>query len=186
MEIRITADGDRAAQAFARAPDAMLRALGEGTAQGAQHVARAAKRKVSKVHSTLANSINVSELDNLPPRTAGHEAAAGVAYAPYVEHGTGPAAGRPRYYPNPDKLLDYLSNTRSSRNFAWARGAAGRESQRLDLWFRSRAWAWSIYMKGTRPAPFMAPAAEESDARVRQIVRLATERGIREAFSAGR
>lgn len=181
--IRITIDGDRAAEAFRRVPDAVLRHVRLGTEEGAQIVARDARGRINSKHSTLANSIRVEPLPDAGG-ILGHEAAAGANYAAYVEHGTGPAAGRPRYYPNPDSLQDYMENTTQSRGFKrWARGAK-REAQRLDIWFRSRAWAWSIYMKGTKPHPYMKPAAEASDARVRQVLRVAVERGIREAFGA--
>lgn len=182
--IRITIDGDRAAEAFRRVPDAVLRHVRLGTEEGAQIVARDARGRINSKHSTLANSIRVEPLPDAGG-ILGHEAAAGANYAAYVEHGTGPAAGRPRYYPNPDSLQDYLGNTAAVRGFSWARaGSRRRREQTADVMVRAYAWAWSIYMKGTKPHPYMKPAAEASDARVRQVLRVAVERGIREAFGA--
>lgn len=183
MHIQYRIQGDRAVEAFRRAPEVMTRHVAAGTERGAHVVARNARARVSKAHSTLANSIDVAALDSLPPDWVGHEAAAGTHYAPYVEHGTGPAAGRPRYYPNPDNLMDHLLNVRGARRFAWARGGR-RESQRLEVWFRARAWAWHIYQHGTRPHPYMRPAAEQSDSAVRRLIARGVESGIREVFHA--
>jgi len=184
IEFRI--DTDPARWAFDRAPEVMRAKMQFGALRGAEEIARLAKARASKVQSTLVNSIRAEMLPSAGADEVGAEAKTGVNYAAYVEHGTGPAAGRPRYYPNPDSLLDYLTNTVPSRGFKWARKGSGkRERQRLDLWFRSRALAMAIYQKGTKPKPFMAPAAIEADARVRAILVEHAGQGIREVFSRG-
>lgn len=156
-----------------------------GTDEGAQIVAVEARRRVNSKHSELVNSIGVSPLEGAAGGAEmGHRVAAGANYAAYVEHGTGPAVGRPRYYPNPDTLLDYLRNVRSSREHNQIRGQR-KDFAQYELWHRSRAWAWHIYNHGTRAHPYMRPAAEASDARVRQVIRMAVERGIRSVFGAG-
>src|SRR5690606_25474605 len=108
-DVRIVIDADQAAAAFRKSPEVMLRHAARGTERAAHVIARAAKGKVSKSQSTLANSLSVEQIAGLGEAEVGHQAAPGVAYAPYVEEGTGPAAGRPRYYPNPDALLDFIS-----------------------------------------------------------------------------
>ena len=184
-DVRIVIDADQAAAAWRSITSGDLRNAARGTERAAHVIARAAKGKVSKVQSTLANSINVEQIAGLAEAEVGHQAAPGVAYAPYVEEGTGPAAGRPRYYPNPDALLDFISGNNTSRGFKWApTGDFVRTTQKLELFNRARAMAWSIYMKGTKPAPFMGPAtAEHTDAAFR-YVRIAVEQGIAEVFGA--
>jgi len=172
--------------AFDRAPEVMLRNLAQGAEQGADVVAVAARRGVKRdIFGTLRNSIHAARLQGLPAGTVGSEARPAVHYAPYVEHGTGPAAGRPRYYPNPESLLQHLTHSRGMRGFKWAgrAGSVARSTQEYDLWWRSRAWAWSIYMKGTKPSPFMGPAVERSRPRVLRLLRAAATNGVREAFS---
>jgi hypothetical protein len=184
IEFRV--DSDQAQWAFRRAPEVMKAQMVFGTLRGAEEVARLAKEKAPKVFSSLVNSIRAEMLTGLGADVVGSEAKTGVASAAYVEEGTGPAAGRPRYYPNPDSLLDYLTNTPASRGFKWARaGSAKRELQRMDLWHRSRAMAMAIYQKGTKPHPFMGPASKEGEPRVRAILVEYAGRGIREAFSRG-
>lgn len=185
MEIRVRVEDERAVAAFERAPEVMLRHVLAGTEQGAQYVARAARQAAPKRMTTLTNSIHVRALRSLEPDVVGHEAAVGVAYGPHVELGTGPAVGQPRYYPNPEALEDYIRSTPSVRGFAWARGDLQRSGQALSVWLRAKAWAWAIYMRGTRPQAFMGPAVVASDARVRQVLRQAVDAGVREVFAGG-
>lgn len=185
MDIRFTVDADLAIAAFERSPEVMYRHLSEGTEEGAHFVGRAAKRNARTVTSALANSIRVEKLEGLPEGVVGHQAVAGVRYAPYVEEGTGPAAGRPRYYPNIQSLVDFLSSTVSTRGFKWERtGSFVRLTQQLEVYNRARRMAWSIYTKGTKAHPFMRPAMEASDSAVRAGLRRAQQRGIVEVFGA--
>lgn len=184
IQIQLRIDAQQALWAFRRAEDVMRRAVLEGTEHGAQLVAREAMNRVNTKHGALVNSIGVAPLTQ--GGAMGHEVRPGVAHAPYVELGTGPAAGRPKYYPNPDTLLDYLKTTPSSRRFGWARaGSKKRASQQQELQDRAASWAWHIYNHGTKAHPFMRPAAEASDERVREIMRQAVGRGIAEVFGAG-
>lgn len=191
MSIDFRADTAQARWAFERAPETMRAKLGFASLRGAEEIARRAREKVPKVHSTLANSVRASMLYGLPADQIGAQAGTSVEHAAYVEEGTGPAAGRPRYYPNPDSLLDYLTNTPSYRKFDWARkprkGAKRdrREEQRLELWFRSRALAMAIYARGTRPQPFMRPAGVELEPRVLQLLNAAAGEAVREVFGNG-
>lgn len=180
-------DDTQAQQAFSRAPEVMLRYVGEGTDQGATVVANAARRSTAftDVFSTLRQSIHVAPIQGLPAGQVGHEARTGVAYARYVEEGSGPAVGRPRYYPNPENLLQYLTHSPRLRGFRDWSGPAGSLSRTLQqdgLEWRARAWAWSIYTRGTRAKPYMRPAAEQSEARVRAILKGAVARGVAEVF----
>lgn len=182
------ANGGLYRAAFARAPEAMLRHMSAGAEQGAQVVAAAARLGVKRdIFATLRNSIHVARLDGLPANTVGSEARTAVGYARYVEEGTGPAVGRPRYFPNPDSLLQYLTHSRSMRGFRWSgkAGSAARGGQEADLRDRAFAWARSIWLKGTRAHPYMRPAVSGSESRVLQVLRQAAQRGAEEVFGNG-
>lgn len=187
--IRLEVDAAQAQWAFGRAPDVMARFVALGTRQGAQVVTDAARSNTSEaggfadLSGNLRESIDTRPMEDLGPDEVGHEARAGVQHAVFVEEGTGPAAGHGRYYPNPDALLAVLTHSPRSRGYKWARkGSAKRGGQEVELWLRSRAWAMSIYAKGTRPRPFMRPAAERSEAAVRGVVADWVGRGIAEVF----
>lgn len=182
------ANGGLYRAAFERAPEVMLRHMSAGAEQGAQVVAAAARLGVKRdIFATLRNSIHVARLGGLPPDAVGSEARTAVGYARYVEDGTGPAAGRPRYFPNPDSLLQYLTHSRSTRGFKWAgkAGSAARGGQEAQLRDQAFAWARSIWLKGTRAHPYMGPAVSRSGARVLQVLRQAAQRGVAEVFGAG-
>jgi hypothetical protein len=107
-----------------------------------------------------------------------------ASYARAAEEGTGPAAGKARYYPNPDNLLQFLTQSPAARGFGWAKKySAKRDSQDLELWFRSRALAWAIYQKGTRAHPIVAPTAAKMEPRVLDLMRFGVDAGVKEAFS---
>lgn len=104
-------------------------------------------------------------------------------YARAAEEGTGPAAGKARYYPNPDNLLQWLTQSPAVRGFGWAKKfSAKRGGQELELWFRSRALAWAIYNKGTKAHPIVAPTAEKMTPRALDLMRFGVDAGIKEAF----
>lgn len=188
-EIRLEVDSAQALWAFERAPDVMARYVGLGTREGAEVVTAAAKENSSEsggfadVFGALRNSIRTYVTEGLPEGNIGHESRASVKYAAWVEEGTGPAAGHARYYPNQDALLAVLRNSPRSRGYKWARkGSKKRARQDEELIQRSRAWALSIFVHGTKPHPFMAPAAVRSEARVREVVGAWIGRGIAEVF----
>lgn len=190
--IRVEVDAAQAQWAFRRAPEVMARFVGLGAEQGADVVTRAARENTSEaggfadLFGNLRNSIATWPMDKLGPDEVGFEARAGVRHAVFVEEGTGPASGHARYYPDPDALLAVLMHSPRSRGYKWARkGSAKRGGQEVELWLRSRAWAMSIYAKGTQPHPFMRPAAERSEAAVRGVVADWVGRGIAEVFGAG-
>lgn len=188
-DIRIQVDSDQALWAFERAPDVMDRYVRMGTQAGADVVTAVAKENSSEsggfadVFGALRESIRTYVTEGLPEGKIGHESRASVKYAAWVEEGTGPAAGHARYYPDPDALLAVLRHSPRSRGYKWARkGSKKRGTQDVELWLRSRAWAMSIYARGTRPHPFMAPAAERSEARVREVIGAWVGQGIAEVF----
>lgn len=193
--IRVTFDAQEVREAFRRAPDVMLRHMGEGLDQGAEMVARTARRNASQrdVTGNLRNTIRVETPRVAVLRGRGakeqpaalrREVVAASDHARFVEEGTGRFAGRAGYYPNPQRLMDYLAAHRSARGFVF--GTGDRAAEEAGLWIRARAWARSIAERGgTRAYPFMAPAAERSEARVHQIIDAAVTRGLEEVFGSG-
>jgi hypothetical protein len=192
-EIRVTVDSAQAQWAFARAPNAMARYVRLGTEKGADVVTRAARQNTSEsggfgdVFGNLRKSIITAAMADLPDGIVGFESRADVRHAVYVEEGTGPAAGHAKYFPDPDALLAVLRQSPRSRGYKWAKkGSKKRGGQDVELRRRSRAWAMSIYARGTKAHPFMAPAADRSDAAVRAVMSDWVGRGIAEVFGAGR
>lgn len=181
-EIRFVVDSDRAVAAFQRAKTVMVGHLQGGLEQGAGYVAQTARRLAahSDVTAIMSKSIQPEQVGELE-----WEVKPGVGYARYVEEGTGTFAGRARYKPQPETLFEYLRDHPGYRRFDW-KGKDQRGGQETELLWRAKAWSWAIYVRGgTKPHPFMAPAAEQSDARVRQILRMSVEAGIREVFGGG-
>lgn len=175
----ISIDISRARDALGRIPAAVERAVEVKLWRGAEEVAIEAKELAPKLYSNLVNSIRAQHIGALH-----YEVVTGVHYARGVEEGTGPVAGKARYYPNPESLLQFLRMTPSMRGFSWARlNSAKRGGQDLELWFRSRAMAMAIYNKGTKPHPFMKPAADNKRSRVIELVNQGVDEGLREAFA---
>lgn len=180
--IRISIDAREVREAFRRAPETMRRHVGAGLDEGGELVAREARSLAaeSDVTGVLKQSIRVEHIQETV-----RDVVANSDHARYVEEGTGRFAGKARYYPDPDALFEYLKAHPRSRGFRYS-GRAKRPRQELELWLRSRAWAQAIYARGgTKPHPFMGPAAEASEARVRVIVDAAVTRGLAEVFGAG-
>jgi hypothetical protein len=177
--ITVKVDHARAVAAFRKAPEVMHRHVDAGLSRGAQEVANEARTLAPKLFSTLTNSILASQVGPLHWRVQ-----PGVNYARDVEEGTGPAAGRSRYYPNPEALQQYIMLSPKMRGHKWAKpGSRARGEQELNIWFRARALAWYIYAHGTKPQPYMAPAVEAKRSRVIDLVREAAARGAREVMA---
>lgn len=181
MKVSIRLDAVKVQAAFSAAPDVIRGHVDGALLRGAGEIASEAKRRAPKLFSTLTNSIIVG-----PAGELAYEVRAGVAYAAYVERGSGPAAGNKKYYPNPDNLLQYLMTTPKARRIArWSRSAKGRADQENEIKRRAQAFAWWIYQHGTRPQPFMGPAVEEKRSAVEGYVRDAVAAGVSEIFGAG-
>lgn len=179
--IQIGIRNDLALAAFELAPAVIERNIDAALARGAGEIAAEAKRRAPKSLSQLVGSISSGKVDRLT-----YEARAGSLHAAYVEHGTGPAAGLPKYYPNPDNLLMYLMTTPAARGFErFKRSDRGRLEQEMILVRRAQAFAWWIYQHGTKAQPYMAPAVEVKRGACEVYVRQAVDRGINEVFGAG-
>lgn len=187
MKIELRYDDAAAREALRKAPDVLTKVLGFAIQRGAEDFARAARANVAKhdVTGKLRNSTIARKVSALH-----WEVHPSSAYAAIFELGSGPAAGRPKYYPNPDNLKDFLMNAPSYRGHGWAApGSTKRGNQELDIWLRSRAWAWGIYQKGTKAFPFMAPAYQSEKGKVVERANEAMRRAIAEinggSYAAG-
>lgn len=182
MRIELRYDDAAARAALQKAPGVVRARLGEAVETGAALIARAARENVSKRNGFggLLKSIQHRQLGPLH-----WEVRPSVAYAVIVELGSGPAAGRAKYYPNPDALRDWLMLNPSYRGHKWARkGSQKRGNQELDIWLRSRAMAWGIYQKGTQPYPFMKPAFESEKGNVSARASAAMRKAVEEINGA--
>lgn len=164
---------------LAKMPEVIRESQERGLDRAADEVSRIMKDGYAEHDQSgvLKNSVQVTtpaELERFVAPT--------VNYGPYFEKGTGPAAGEARYYPNPDKLLDFLRAHPRARGFSWARpGSAKRGMQNLELWLRSRAMARSIYMKGTQPHPVSEQTRDKAESRVFAIMRESLAQGMQGA-----
>jgi len=181
VKIAYILDDKAALAALARAPEVMTRNLEDGLDRAA-HEAEDEMRIAASEHDVfgrLKESVEIRQdapLNRFITPTAN--------YASYVEDGTGPAVGRARYFPNPDKLRDFIQQSPAVRGFGWAKaGSAKRGGQELEVWFRSRALARSIYMKGTQPHPFVAPTAVKMRSRFFALMGDAAQRGVNEVMA---
>lgn len=169
--VRITIDTERAMEAFRMAPAVMERHVDGALEQGAQYVARAARERAPKFHSTLTNSIRAERVpEALPPGVLAWQARTGVNYARYVEEGIGPMLNSPPGITN--GLLE------------WVRAKFAPENDKA-LSRIAFAVAFAIQRRGIKPRPYMAPAMEASEARVRQLMRQAVQAGMAEVFGGG-
>lgn len=179
--VSIRIDTTKAQAAFSAAPEVVRRHVEPALLRGANEIAAEEKRLAPKSLSALVNSIIVS-----PAGELAYQVSPGVGYAAYVVHGSGPAAGRAKYYPNPDNLLQYLMTSPRARGFTrFKRSAKGRLDQENELVRRSQAFAWWIYQHGTKPQDFVTPAVEGKRDACTQFVRDAVTAGVAEIFGAG-
>ncbi len=169
--VRVTIDAGRAMEAFRAAPEVMSRHVDEALEAGAQYVAREAKRGAPTFQSTLVNSIRAERVpEALPPGVLAWQARTGVNYARYVEEGIGPMLNSPPGMSN--GLLEWIR----------AKFAPENDEALVRIYW---AVAFAIQRRGVKPRPFMAPAMEASEARVRQMVRQSVQAGIAEVFGGG-
>ncbi len=180
MQIHYTLDDANALAALEKAPEVMKRNMELALDRAAFEGADVMRAEVSQhdVFGTLKNSIAVrsSLMARFITPTENYSAA--------VDEGTGPAAGKARYFPNPDNLLDFLRQSPAARGFSWARKSSPkRGGQDVELWFRSRAMAMSIYMKGTKPVNFVAKTEEKTKERFFEVMNEGVDQGVREVMA---
>lgn len=179
--VSVKVDSLKAQAAFSAAPETLRRHVGGAVWQGANAIAAEEKRLAPKSMTALVNSINVG-----PAGELAYQVGPGVNYAAYVVQGSGPAVGRPKYFPNPDNLLQYLMTSPKARGFArWSRSTKKRADQEMEITRRAQAFAWWIYQHGTRAQDFVTPAVNNQRDACVEFVRDAVRAGVAEIFGAG-
>lgn len=148
---------------------AIRREVNPALERGAQEIARRARQLApDDVYGTLRQSIHAEQVADMYFRVS-----AGVNYARAVEEGT-----RPGYWPNVGALQEYIKRklTRSGAVVLKRSGSMGRMDQEADIAGRAIMMMRSIHAKGTKAHPFMNPAAQEGENRLRMMVRSAVAR----------
>lgn len=181
MKTEIRVDDKLAIAALQRAPDVIVRHVDQGMERGADETSRTARDNASRRDwlGALRNSIHTEH-----PEPLHYVVITRQNYARAVEEGTGPAAGKASYFPDWTALIPYVKSkaTRGGERLKKA-GSNTRFFQERE--FENRAFQLARYIShhGTKPAPYMAPAKNEKDARVRQLVRASVMAGVREVFA---
>jgi hypothetical protein len=170
----------------AKDPQAFRRTLARYLARAADETARIMKRETPALFQNLTNSVHVEGADAGPGFARGdmqRMVRPGVNYALMVATGTGPAAGRPRYWPRWESLVD-LVRTRATRKegLKWAKpGSKRRQRQQDEIEQRARALGRYIFAHGTKANPFHVRTAERAKSRCWQLLR----QGVAEGLAAG-
>ncbi|MBI5920267.1 MAG: hypothetical protein HY847_01310 [Betaproteobacteria bacterium] len=177
MEIRVVVRDARARAVMDRLPGLVEGQLEDALRRGAEEIARLGRDKAPKLFSALTNTLHTEQIE------PGHyRVSTAVKYARAVEEGTGPAAGKASYYPDVVALQQYLTVSPKLRGFKWARkGSKPRAAQNNSISRRAKAWAWFIYLHGTKAQPYMRPAYEEGEPIVHMLARDAITRACAEA-----
>ena len=181
LKTAIRIDDKLVIAALQRAPEVIERHAEQGLERGADEVARVARENAAPRDwlGTLKQSIHVEH-----PGPLHYAVATGTNYARAVEEGTGPAAGKAPYFPDWTALIPYVKSkaTRGGERLKRA-GSNARFFQERE--FENRAFQLARYIShhGTKPAPYMKPAKEATESRVRQLVRKAVFDGAREVFA---
>lgn len=158
--------------ALKQAPEHMQPILDRGIGRAGEEVAREARQRAPKAFSLLVNSIRSNR-----PRPLLREVGAHVDYDAAVQEGTGPAAGKRRYFPDPKRLETYIA-LRGGVRLA-RRGSKKRARQEDEIRYRAGALARFISIHGTRPQPYLASTMQAMAPRVEQLFRHAAAEGLR-------
>ncbi len=152
---------DRAViEAFDKAPKIMRSHIRKGLRRGGIEVARLARRLAPKAFSTLTQSIKQTVISDFRV-----DVIAAANYARAVEEGTGPG-GRPPV----QTIKDWLKVRRiKPRN------------PDMDIDDLAHIISRSIAKRGTPAQPFMQPAVERKENRLRDLLERSTWDGIRAA-----
>lgn len=181
MKVTVKIDDKLAIAALQRAPDVIARAAERGLERGAAELARAARDNAARRDwlGTLKQSIHVEH-----PEPLRFIVATGTNYARAVEEGSGPAAGRPPYFPDWTALIPYVKS-KAVRGGERLKRANSKARFFQEREFENRAFQLARYISrhGTKPAPYMAPALEDTESRIRALVRASVMEGAREVFA---
>jgi hypothetical protein len=158
-EIVIEHNAGAAARTLARYPSLLREEMRIALDESAELVLKAASDNADQLSVTrnLAGSIHVNVLEEWV-----RQIAPGIDYAVCVERGT-----KPGYKPNLGSLIEYLrSKVRVEIGRFDRLGSKKRLSQEAEIEDRAGGLMTYIRRHGTKPHPFMAPAAESTRDRV--------------------
>lgn len=143
-----------------------LVAGGDALGRGATLIQREAVRRAPKADGTLARQIQRGRLG-----VAIFEIVSRADHGAYVERGTG------IYGPLARRINKGMPDSGVARIAAWIarRGIVARSVRQEDLPY---VIARKIARDGTRAQPYMEPAADAMEPRVRQLVRAAIDRSL--------
>ncbi len=158
MELKIAVDTVHVQRVLEATPEKVAAAVEQALGRGAQEVARSARRHAPKAFSTLTQSIRADRVGELH-----YQVVAGTNYARAVEEGR-----RPGSQPGTAQGLTEWVQQKT--------GASGTALDRL-----THLVARAIGRRGIRPQPYMRPALEEGESRLRALVKGAVARVAREA-----
>lgn len=182
MDISVKLDAAKFAEANAKMPGVVEKNVDPRLGVVAARVARDAKLQLadngSMAFSNLADSIISRRLELLR-----WQVSTGVNHARAVEEGTGPAVGKKAYWPDSRKLEPYVK-LRAKITFSGKPGSPKRASQLNEIRERAQALARHIRKHGTKPHPYMAPAAEKNRSGATDQVALGVAAGLKEVFGA--
>lgn len=182
LRIDIRIDHQKALQGLEHLPGTVIAEvdgeMGAIAEQGADMMKRQLAINRSMARTTLATSVRAER------RAAMHWwVGPGLNYGRMVEEGTGPAAGRRSYMPDPERLQDYIRQ-RGGIRMTGKPGTSAR--QRAIDEIRDRAWGLAVHIRrhGTKPRPFVKPTAEQLRAIASTRVSEAVQRGLQKVFPA--
>jgi hypothetical protein len=157
-DFSIHIDLGKAREATGNLRAAIVRNVESKLWRGAEEVARLAKGNAPKAFSNLTNSIRAERVGEMH-----YLVSEGMNYGRAVEEG-----GRPHHV-NSAKLIPWVERVL---------GARGKDA-------RNKAFliARAIAVRGTRAQKYMQPAADSKRDRVRELVMLGVNDGIREAMA---
>lgn len=181
VKLTHTIDNRAALQGLTRLPDAVVAEadaeLGAIAEVGAAEMKRVIARNGSTARSVLVNSVSARQLAMMHWWVG-----PGVNYARAVNEGTGPAAGKPNYMPNPEHLEDYVRQ-RGRIRMGGKPGSRRRNAVLREI--RDRAWGLAVHIwhHGTQPHNFVTPTAEHLQAILPARMAAAVDRGIGKAMA---
>jgi len=136
MKVRVAIYGQKdIKQALESASTKSIAGVKLQTKKSSFRIQRSAKSSVSVNIGHLRDTIDSLPINNW----LGGKIGTNTDYAEYIEHGTGPAAGHQRYFPPPGSLIYWMKRKGIPEN--------------LEYVIRR-----SIFLKGTKPKPFLYPA----------------------------
>jgi len=174
VELRIDID-DRVQSALARAPSVLTAAIERGLSRAAFELSKEASDRAPRAEGNLADSILPKRISALEYRVSPSK-----EYARFVEGGGG-LGGWPEFLTlrewikRKNLVAKDIVNEATGKRRRRKTGDINREATRLAYAIRE-----SIYQKGTPAQPFLRPALEHTENRLRAIVRDAIERGLAE------